>query len=103
MTPSKEKSRKKSFRIKTVPSTGDLLKEKKLAHRFDTSIYHKTIFHLRPLKDNPELFVQVNPINTISKEKIQAIKNKTKNELKEIKEGVKKEQAILPASINIRK
>lgn len=49
MTPER-KSKSGFFRIKTQPTTVELLNEKSKYHRYDASLYHKTTFHLKPLK-----------------------------------------------------
>jgi hypothetical protein len=57
--PAKPRSVLPAFSLKkigTLPS--EPLPLGKAHLRYDTTLFHKTIFHLKPLHDNPEIFIR---------------------------------------------
>lgn len=81
MSPEKQKEKLKGMRKSLL--------EKNQFHKYESSIYHKTSFHLKPLMEHPDMYsraeTQTRPSHTQSLEKSSKL------------------QPIVPFSINIRK
>ena len=59
-------------------------------YRYDKNLFHKTIFHLRPLADNPELFTREQSLTT------QLLKQLTHDRATTTK-------SVIPHPVNVKK
>lgn len=94
MTPNKSRYGKNSFRIKTLPSTEELLQEHNKNHTYTSSMFHKTSYQMSKARSGRTPFTKINSLAKTQIEKI--LDKKQGNYFK------KESKFVMPGSFSVK-